>query len=186
MVESCNRRNKRIKKKIMGIPKWPNWRHLNEISVEPRPYKFVHGLLWMKLASRIWHRWSTFMQMLHRWYFLMICYIDDMFINEIDAEHFSKCLKSKHPNINFTMEKETNKFLPFVPNSKWFYYRQSLKCGALHWRLCFAEGSVTFYIQLLRSKSCNHVLAYVVHMILIAQISLFIWIILVKYYSNNI
>ena len=37
-----------------------------------------------------------------------------MFINEIDAEHFSKYLKSKHPNINFTMEKETNKFLPFL------------------------------------------------------------------------
>ena len=37
-----------------------------------------------------------------------------MFINEIDAEHFSKCLKSKQPNINFTMEKETNKFLPFL------------------------------------------------------------------------
>ena len=46
--------------------------------------------------------------------FFEICCIDDMFINEIDAEHFSKCLKSKHPNINFTMEKETNKFLPFL------------------------------------------------------------------------
>ena len=45
------------------------------------------------------------------------CYVDDifcMFKNEIDAERFFKYLKSKHPNIKFTMEKETNKFLPFL------------------------------------------------------------------------
>ena len=37
-----------------------------------------------------------------------------MFKNEIDPENFFKYLNSKHPNIKFTMEKETNKFLPFL------------------------------------------------------------------------
>ena len=37
-----------------------------------------------------------------------------MFKNEIDAEHFFKDLNSKHPNIKFTMEKETNKILPIL------------------------------------------------------------------------
>ena len=44
-------------------------------------------------------------------------YVDDifcMFRNEIDAENFFKYLNSKHPTIKFTMEKETNKFLPFL------------------------------------------------------------------------
>ena len=39
---------------------------------------------------------------------------DDIFWNEIDAENFFKYLNSKHPNINFAMEKETNTFLPFL------------------------------------------------------------------------
>ena len=45
------------------------------------------------------------------------CYVDDifsMFRNEIDAENFFKYLHSKHSNIKFTMEKETNKFLPIL------------------------------------------------------------------------
>ena len=37
-----------------------------------------------------------------------------MFKNETDAEKFFKYLNSKHPNIKFTMEKENNKFLPFL------------------------------------------------------------------------
>ena len=44
-------------------------------------------------------------------------YVDDifcMFRNEIDAENFFKYLNSKHPNIKFTMKKETNTFLPFL------------------------------------------------------------------------
>ena len=44
-------------------------------------------------------------------------YVDDifcMFKNEIDAEKFFKYLNSKYPNIKFTMQKETNKFLPFL------------------------------------------------------------------------
>ena len=44
-------------------------------------------------------------------------YVDDifcMFRNEIDAENFFRYLNSKHSNIKFTMEKETNKFLPFL------------------------------------------------------------------------
>ena len=44
-------------------------------------------------------------------------YVDDifcMFRNEIDAEKFFKYLTSMHPNIKFTMEKETNTFLPFL------------------------------------------------------------------------
>ena len=39
---------------------------------------------------------------------------DDIFWNEIDAENFFKYLNSKHLNINFAMEKETNTFLPFL------------------------------------------------------------------------
>ena len=44
-------------------------------------------------------------------------YVDEifcMFRNEIDAEIFFKYLSSKHSNIKFAMEKETNKFLPFL------------------------------------------------------------------------
>ena len=44
-------------------------------------------------------------------------YVDDifcMFKNDIDAEKFFKYLNSKHSNIRFTMEKGTNKFLPFL------------------------------------------------------------------------
>ena len=44
-------------------------------------------------------------------------YADDifcMFRNEINAENFFKHLNSKHLNIKFTMEKENNKFLPFL------------------------------------------------------------------------
>ena len=37
-----------------------------------------------------------------------------MFKNEIDAENFFKYLNFKHSNIKFTMEKENNKFLPFL------------------------------------------------------------------------
>ena len=37
-----------------------------------------------------------------------------MFRSEIDAENFFKYLNSKHPNIKFIMEKENNKFLPFL------------------------------------------------------------------------
>ena len=37
-----------------------------------------------------------------------------MFKNEINAEKFFKYLNFKHPNIKFTMEKENNKFLPFL------------------------------------------------------------------------
>ena len=36
-----------------------------------------------------------------------------MFKNENDNEKFFKDLNSKHPNIKFIMEKETNKFLQF-------------------------------------------------------------------------
>ena len=42
--------------------------------------------------------------------------IDDIFLmfkNEIDAKN-SKHLNSKHHSIKFTMEKKTNKFLPFL------------------------------------------------------------------------
>ena len=44
-------------------------------------------------------------------------YVDDTFCilkNVIDAEMFFKYLNSMHLNIEFTMEKETNKFLPFL------------------------------------------------------------------------
>ena len=44
-------------------------------------------------------------------------YVDNilsMFKNEIDAEKFFKYLNSKHPNIKFTTEEETNQFLPFL------------------------------------------------------------------------
>ena len=37
-----------------------------------------------------------------------------MFENEIDAEKFFKYLNAKHPNIKFTMAKETNKLLQFL------------------------------------------------------------------------
>ena len=37
-----------------------------------------------------------------------------MFKNEIDAEQFNNYLNSKHSNIKFTVEKETNKFLSFL------------------------------------------------------------------------
>ena len=37
-----------------------------------------------------------------------------MFKNEIDAEKFFKYLNFTHSNIKFTMEKENNKFLPFL------------------------------------------------------------------------
>ena len=37
-----------------------------------------------------------------------------MFKNEIDTENFFQYLNSKHPNIKFTMEKETTKCLPFL------------------------------------------------------------------------
>ena len=68
-------------------------------------------------------------------------YVDDifcMFKNEIDAEKFFKCLKPKHPNIKFTMEKETNKFLPFldvlVKNEGWTFttlvYRKKTSIGS--------------------------------------------------------
>ena len=36
------------------------------------------------------------------------------FKNEIDSEKFFKYLNSKYPNIKFTIEKETSKFLPFL------------------------------------------------------------------------
>ena len=41
-------------------------------------------------------------------------YVDDIFCNEIDAENAFKYLNSKHPNFKFIMEKENNKFLPFL------------------------------------------------------------------------
>ena len=44
-------------------------------------------------------------------------YVDDTFCminNEIDAEKFFKYLNSKNPNFKFIMNKETNKFLPFL------------------------------------------------------------------------
>ena len=43
--------------------------------------------------------------------------VDDifcMFKNEIDAENYFKYLNSKHPNMKLNMEKENNKFLPFL------------------------------------------------------------------------
>ena len=61
-----------------------------------------------KLASGIWRMWFTFIQASCRWY-VFAC-----LKNEIDAEHFFKYLNSKHPNIKFTMEGDTNKILPSV------------------------------------------------------------------------
>ena len=48
--------------------------------------------------------------------FLYRRYVDDifcMFKNKIDAEKLFKNLNSKHPNIKFTMKKETHKFYHF-------------------------------------------------------------------------
>ena len=50
---------------------------------------------------------------------VLLCrrYVDNifcMFKNKIDTEKFFKYLNSKHPNIKFTMEKETNAFLQFL------------------------------------------------------------------------
>ena len=50
-----------------------------------------------------------------------------MFKNEIDTEHFFKYLNYKHPNIKFSMENETIKFLTFSDvlmknEGRTFYY----------------------------------------------------------------
>ena len=86
---------------------WPSWRRLIGISTGSFPCKFVHGLSWKKLASRIWHGWITFIQTLSRYVFA--CLKMRSMLNV-----FFKYLNSKHPNIKITMEKETNKFLSTV------------------------------------------------------------------------
>ena len=102
-----------------------------------------------------------------------------MFKNKIDVEIFFKYLNSKHPNIKFTMEKETNKFLPFsdvvVKNKGTKFtasvyrkktaigllrsiivsYKIGLIKGLIHRAFKICSSYIIFYNEIFHRKTCT-------------------------------